>query len=72
MNALTEDFTDYNYNITGENDYTPFMYLTHEYVLGTLKIYLNGMRLTRGNYDYREITGNVLVMNSPLDRMTYW
>jgi hypothetical protein len=30
------------------------MYLTHEYVLGTLKIYLNGMRLTRGNYyDYR-------------------
>jgi hypothetical protein len=66
MNALTEDFTDYNYNITGErNDYTPFMYLTHEYVLGTLKVYLNGMRLTRGNYyDYREGTGNVLVMNS--------
>jgi hypothetical protein len=30
------------------------MYLTHEYVLGTL-VYLNGMRLTRGNYyDYRE------------------
>jgi hypothetical protein len=30
------------------------MYLTHEYVLGTLKVYLNGMRLTRGNYyDYR-------------------
>jgi hypothetical protein len=49
------------------------MYLTHEYVLGTLKVYLNGMRLTRGNYyDYREGTGNVLVMNSPLDRMTYW
>jgi hypothetical protein len=44
------------------------MYLTHEYVLGTLKVYLNGMRLTRGNYyDYREVTGNVLVMNSPLD-----
>jgi hypothetical protein len=43
------------------------MYLTHEYVLGTLKVYLNGMRLTRGNYDYREGTGNVLVMNSPLD-----
>jgi hypothetical protein len=43
------------------------MYLTHEYVLGTLKVYLNGMRLTRGNYyDYRG-TGNVLVMNSPLD-----
>jgi hypothetical protein len=49
------------------------MYLTHEYVLGTLKVYLNGMRLTKGNYyDYREGTGNVLVMNSPLDRMTYW
>jgi hypothetical protein len=42
------------------------MYLTHEYVLGTLKVYLNGMRLTRGNYDYRG-AGNVLVMNSPLD-----
>jgi hypothetical protein len=24
------------------------MYLTHEYVLGSLKVYLNGMRLTRG------------------------
>jgi hypothetical protein len=35
MNALTEDFTDYNYNITERND-TPFMYLTHEYVLGSL------------------------------------
>jgi hypothetical protein len=23
------------------------MYLTHEYVLGTLKVYLNGMRLTK-------------------------
>jgi hypothetical protein len=35
---------------------TPFMYLTHEYVLGTLKVYLNGMRLTRGNYyDYRGV-----------------
>jgi hypothetical protein len=42
------------------------MYLTHEYVLGTLKVYLNGMRLTREYYDYRG-TGNVLVMNSPLD-----
>jgi hypothetical protein len=31
------------------------MYLTHEYVLGSLKVYLNGMRLTRGNYyDYRD------------------
>jgi hypothetical protein len=68
MNALTEDFTDYNYNITGErNDYTPFMYLTHEYVLGTLKVYLNGMRLTRGIIMTTESTGNVLVMNSPLD-----
>jgi hypothetical protein len=48
------------------------MYLTHEYVLGTLKVYLNGMRLTRGNIMTTESTGNVLVMNSPLDRMTYW
>jgi hypothetical protein len=34
---------------------TLHLYLTHEYVLGTLKVYLNGMRLTRGNYDYREV-----------------
>jgi hypothetical protein len=28
MNALTEDFTDYNYNITGEKMITPFMYVS--------------------------------------------
>jgi hypothetical protein len=28
------------------------MYLTHEYVLGSL-VYLNGMRLTKSYYDYR-------------------
>jgi hypothetical protein len=34
MNALTEDFTDYNYNITGErNDYTIYVLNTY----GTLK-----------------------------------
>lgn len=63
------DFTDYNYNITGERaEQTPIMFLSQEYTPGSLKVYLNGMRLTRGNYyDYREGTGNMLVMNYPLD-----
>lgn len=63
------DVTDYNYNITGDRtELTPFMYLRKVYIPGTLKVYLNGMRLTRGNYyDYREGTGNILVMNYPLE-----
>jgi hypothetical protein len=43
MNALTEDFTDYNYNITGERK----IHLLYHTMSGSL-VYLNGMRLTRG------------------------
>lgn len=67
--AEVEDVTDYNYSITGDRkELNPLLLLTREYIPGTLKVFLNGMRLTRGNYyDYREGTSNILVMNFPLE-----
>jgi hypothetical protein len=64
-----EEITDYNYNITRDLDIdTRAFYLSKEYVAGTTKVYLNGMRLTRGNYyDYREGTSNIIIMNYPLE-----
>jgi hypothetical protein len=61
-----EDVTDYNYEITGErNEWVCTMYLTKAYVPGTVKVYLNGMRLTRGtHYDFREVTANILILNN--------
>jgi len=64
-----EEITDYNYNITRDLDVdTRAFYLTREYISGTTKVYLNGMRLTRGNYyDYREGTYNIIIMNFELE-----
>jgi hypothetical protein len=60
------DVTDYDYEITGVRDeWICTMYLTKEYIPGTVKVYLNGMRLTRGtHYDFREVTGNIILINN--------
>lgn len=63
------DIIDYNYNITRDLDPdSNAVFLTKEYISNTTKVYLNGMRLTRGNYyDYREGTSNIIIMNYPLE-----
>jgi hypothetical protein len=68
--SYSADTTDYNYHITGKRIYesTPSMYLRQSYVAESVKVYLNGMRLTRGtSYDYREVTANIIVINFPLE-----
>lgn len=67
--VIFEDIIDYNYNITRDpGSDTIAFFLTREYIPGTTKVYINGLRQTRGNYyDYREGTSNIIVMNYSLD-----
>jgi hypothetical protein len=58
------DVIDYDYNIAGVKDDTnQVFYLSKPYVAGSLAVYLNGQKLTPGNfYDFREGTDNILLM----------
>jgi len=65
IQSLTEDVIDYNYSITRDPGVdTIAFFLTREYISGSTKVYINGVRQTRGNfYDYREGTSNIIIMN---------
>ena len=65
IQSLTEDVIDYNYSIIRDPGVdTIAFFLTREYIAGSTKVYINGVRQTRGNfYDYREGTSNIIVMN---------
>jgi hypothetical protein len=67
--ALTEEIIDYNFSIIREPGLSPIIiYLTREYIPGTTRVYINGVRQTRGNYyDYREGTSNIIVLTLPLE-----
>jgi hypothetical protein len=65
---------DYDYNIIGARDGINTNYSTSSnFVTGTTRVYLNGVRLTRGvGYDYVEVSNNQITLDYspvPSDRL---
>jgi len=65
---------DYDYNIVGARDGINTNYSTSSnFVTGTTRVYLNGVRLTRGvGYDYVEVSNNQITLDYfpvPSDRL---
>jgi hypothetical protein len=56
---------DYDYNIVGARDGINTNYSTSsDFVTGTTRVYLNGVRLTRGvGYDYVEVSNNQITLD---------
>lgn len=57
--------TDYDYNITGiKNGLNTNFSTSSNFVTGTTKVYLNGLRLTMGvGYDYIEVSNNQITLD---------
>jgi len=64
----TKYFTDYDDTILGNRiEWRPVLELSKDYIPGSLKVYLNGMRLNKGMHnDYRESSMNVFIVNFPV------
>lgn len=58
-------FSDYDYNITGSRDSSNQLYtLRHNYVAGSTRVFVNGVRQTPGAlYDYLETGTNTITFN---------
>jgi hypothetical protein len=56
---------DYDYNITGIKNGANTNYSTSSnFITGTTRVYLNGVRLTRGvGYDYIEVSNNQITLD---------
>jgi hypothetical protein len=68
IEALTEQITDYNYSILRDPGPTTLsLYLSRDYIPLSTKVHINGVRITRGfDYDYQEISSNIITMNYPI------
>jgi hypothetical protein len=67
--------TDYDYDVSGVKDAVNTVFTTsNNFILNTTKVYLNGVRLTRGaDYDYTETSENTITFTEaphPTDLIT--
>ena len=61
--------SDYDYNITGlRNSVNTVFTLSANFIVGSTRVFLNGLRLTPGiNYDYVETAPNQITFTNPPD-----